>query len=157
MEEEIRQLEQLYHEVGPSLLGYFRRQPALAPDAEDLLQDTFVRACTHIDRMRAAASRRAYLFGIARHVGIDAFRRLRPVAELAPDAPGAVGAEDDRLESVRQEIAALPEAQREALLLKLNHDLSYDEIAEALAIPVGTVRSRLHHAVLRLRQALNPT
>lgn len=156
MEEEIRQVEQLYHEMGPSLLSYFRRQPMLAPAAEDLLQDTFVRALKRIDRLQAAVSQRAYLFGIARHVGIDALRRLRPRADLPPDAPDATKPEDDRLELMRQAISALPAGQREALLLKLHHGLSYVEIAEALAIPVGTVRSRLHHAVHHLRQTLNP-
>ena len=51
-------------------------------------------------------------------------------------------------------IAALPELQREALLLKLQHELTYEEIASVLNIPVGTVRSRLHHAVRQLRAAL---
>lgn len=68
------QLERLYNEIGPALLGYFRRQPALARTAEDLLQDTFVRALAHPDRLRSSISQRAYLFGIARHVGIDAQR-----------------------------------------------------------------------------------
>jgi RNA polymerase sigma-70 factor (ECF subfamily) len=157
MGKEIRQLEQLYQEMGPTLLGYFRRQTALAPAAEDLLQDTFVRALKRIDRLQAAVSQRAYLFGIARHVGIDALRRLRPLTDLPPDVPDAAKSEDDRLELMRHAISELPEGQREALLLKLHHDLSYLEIAEVLAIPVGTVRSRIHNAVLRLRQALNPT
>ena len=156
MEDNIRLLERLYDEVGPSLLGYFRRQPALASAADDLLQDTFVRALKRIDRMQAAVSQRAYLFGIARHVGIDALRRMRPWADLSSDAAAASRPEDDRLESMRQAIAELPEGQREALLLKLDHDMSYAEIAAVLGIPVGTVRSRLHHAVLRLRQTLNP-
>ena len=156
MDEEIHRLEQLYHELGPALLGYFRRQPALAPAAEDLLHDTFVRALLRIDRMQTAVSPRGYLFGIARHVGLDALRRMRFRAEAAAEAPAADAPVDDRLEAMRVAIAGLPEAQREALLLKLDHDLSYTEIAEVLAIPTGTVRSRLHHAVLRLRQTLNP-
>ena len=157
MEEEIRQLEQLYREMGPALLGYFRRQPALAGTAEDLLQDTFVRALKRIDRLQAAVSQRAYLFGIARHVGIDALRRLRAVEELPAETPAMTETTDERLEPMRQAISELPEAQREALLLKLQQELSYEEIAEVLAIPVGTVRSRLHYAVLQLRQALNPS
>ena len=149
-------LEQLYCEAAPALLAYFRHQPALAGAAEDLLQDTFVRALKHRYRLDTAVSRRAYLFGIARHVGLDALRRVKPDGETAelqsiPEAPP-----DERLESMRVAIAGLPPLHRETLLLKLQQDLSYEEIAEVLDIPVGTVRSRLHHAVLRLRQVLNP-
>jgi RNA polymerase sigma-70 factor, ECF subfamily len=139
------------------LLAYFRRQPALAAVAEDLLHDTFVRALERTDRLQASVSQRAYLFGIARHVGLDALRRQRPTEELAAEPAAAAVAEDERMEPLRAAIAGLPALHREALLLKLQHDLSYEEIAEVLAIPVGTVRSRLHHAVLRLRQTLNPT
>lgn len=151
------QLERLYNEIGPALLGYFRRQPALAGTAEDLLQDTFVRALAHPDRLRTSISQRAYLFGIARHVGIDALRRQRPTVEMAADAPASTNAPDGRLEPMRQAISRLPEPQREALILKLQQDLSYAEIAEALDIPVGTVRSRLHLALLHLRRVLNPS
>ena len=157
MEPQLNQLERLYRELGPALLGYFRRQPALASNAEDLLQDTFVRALKRSARLPPPVSPRAYFFGIARHVGIDALRRLRPVEELAPDTPAAVKLEDDRLEPMRRAIAQLSGTQREALLLKLQQDLSYEEIAEVLAIPVGTVRSRLHYAVRQLRQTLNPS
>jgi RNA polymerase sigma-70 factor (ECF subfamily) len=157
MDTQLDQLERLYCEMGPALLGYFRRQPALAGTAEDLLQDTFVRALQRIDRLQISVSQRAYLFGIARHVGIDALRRLRAVEELPADAPAMTQTTDERLEPMRQAISKLPETQREALLLKLQQELSYKEIAEVLAIPVGTVRSRLHHAVLHLRQTLNPS
>jgi RNA polymerase sigma-70 factor (ECF subfamily) len=157
MDTQIYQWERLYRELGPALLGYFRRQPPLASIAEDLLQDTFVRALKRSDRLQPPVSQRAYLFGIARHVSIDAFRRLRPVEELAPDTPAATKPEDDRLEPMRRAIAGLPLPQREALLLKLQQDLSYEEIAHVLAIPVGTVRSRLHYAVRQLRQTLNPS
>jgi RNA polymerase sigma-70 factor, ECF subfamily len=153
----LHDLERLYREVGPTLLTYFRRQPALAAAAEDLLHDTFVRAMQRTDRLQASVSQRAYLFGIARHVGLDALRRQRPTDELAAEPAISPVAEDERLEPLRAAIAELPALHREALLLKLQHDLSYEEIAEVLAIPIGTVRSRLHHAVLRLRQTLNPT
>jgi RNA polymerase sigma-70 factor (ECF subfamily) len=157
MDNELEQLERLYREIGPALLGYFRRQPALAGTAEDLLQDTFVRALKRIDRLQASVSQRAYLFGIARHVCIDALRRLRVVEELPAETPAMTLTTDERLEPMRLAISELPEMQREALLLKLQQELSYVEIAEVLAIPVGTVRSRLHHAVLHLRQTLNPS
>lgn len=157
MDDAVAQLETLYRDHSRALLVYFRRQRVLAPNAEDLLQDTFVRALRNIGRLRGAVSPRAYLFGIARHVSLDALRLPAPAEPLLrePDAP-THPPEDARLEPLRDAIARLPDAQRETLLLKLQHDLSYEEIAEVLAIPIGTVRSRLHHAVLQLRSSLNP-
>lgn len=156
MEPVSEQYEVLYRETGPGLLAYFRRRPGLAGAAEDLLQDTFVRALRHPERLAASVSPRAYLFGIARHVGVDALRRSRPTYELAAAEAAPAETEDPRLEILREAITGLPDAQREALQLKLHHELSYEEIAEVLGIPVGTVRSRLHHAVLALRAALQP-
>jgi RNA polymerase sigma-70 factor (ECF subfamily) len=92
---------------------------------------------------------------VARNLSADAWRRLRVVEQLPDElaAPGPVGA-DPRLEVMRESIAKLNPALREVLELRLQVELSYDEIAAVLAIPVGTVRSRLHHAVKQLRSAL---
>jgi RNA polymerase sigma-70 factor (ECF subfamily) len=111
----------------------------------------------HRDRIETAVSRRAYLFGIARHVGLDALRRAEPAGVPADFLIAPAAGEDARLESMRAAIAELPSPQREALLLKLQQELSYEEIAGVLGVPVGTVRSRLHYAVLRLRQVLKPS
>jgi RNA polymerase sigma-70 factor (ECF subfamily) len=156
MEPATEQLELLYKEIRPGLLAYFRRRPTLAGTAEDLLQDTFVRALRHPERLASSVSPRAYLFGIARHVSLDTLRRSHPTEALAGTETMSAESDDARLEPMREAIAALPEAQRDALLLKLHHELSYAEIAEVLGIPVGTVRSRLHHAVLALRATLQP-
>ncbi len=148
-------LEHLYRELGPSLLSYFRQQRAVP--AEDLLQETFLRAARHPERLDHAASPRGYLFGIARFVRLDALRQAPPPQELLADVAGpAPEGGGEQLDAMRAAIAALPELQRETLLLKLQQELSYEEIAHVLAIPVGTVRSRLHHAVARLKQTLHP-
>lgn len=152
-----QQFEDLYRETGPGLLAYFRSRPSLTVLAEDLLQDMFARALRNPERLAAALSPRAYLFGIARHVGHDAMRRLHPTEEFQDTEVWPVEREDERLERMRDAIGELPAAQRETLLLKLRHDLSYVEIASVLDVPVGTVRSRLHNAVLALRATINPT
>jgi len=157
MDQTIKQLEELYAQMGPKLLAYFRRHHAIAGTAEDLVQDTFVRAIRNFDRVRESISPRAYLFGIARNVCLDALRRHRPLEELTDErAPESNPPDDARVEQMRAVIAELPPQHREPLLLKLQQELSYDEIAEVLGVPVGTVRSRLHYAVASLRQALNP-
>jgi len=147
-------LQSLYAEHGPALLSFLRRGFARAGDAEDLLQETFVQAIRTPDRLNDAASPRAWLFAVARRVAITAWRRRRPQASL-PDglAAPAIDAGPD-LQCMRECIARLPDLQRETLELRLRDGLSYEEIADVLGIPIGTVRSRLHHAVKRLREEL---
>lgn len=157
MQDAIQQLEGLYRDTAPSLCAYFRRQPSLASAAEDLVQDTFVRAIRGFSRVSASVSPRAYLFGIARHVSLDALRALHPSIELPEWLPAEeADPPDERVATLRSAIEELPPTHRETLQLKLQHELSYEEIAEVLAIPIGTVRSRLHHALALLRATLNP-
>lgn len=94
-------LSALYTELGPKLLAYFRRQRSTAGAAEDLLQETFARALGHSQRLREARSVRAYLFGIARHVRLDAMRRRSlPDGDVGLVAARAVD-EDSRLDDLR--------------------------------------------------------
>lgn len=148
--------ERLYRQVGPDLLAYFRYRVGAGPLAEDLLQDTFMQAMKQPDRILQAASPRAYLFGIARNLSLDVFRRQLPSGEMPADIPAEPAVADPRLEHMREAIANLSAAHGEVLLLRLQQELSYEEIAVVLEIPVGTVRSRLHHAVQQLRQTLLP-
>jgi RNA polymerase sigma-70 factor, ECF subfamily len=151
---DIAKIEALYREHGKALLGYLKRTFSMGT-AEDLLHETFLRAlrCPP-DRLAAVKSARAWLFGIARHVGLDALRQSRYV-NLPGEIPAAPSPQtDDRVEQVRRTLARLPSEQRETLELRLVDELTYEEIATALDIPVGTVRSRLHHAIRRLREIL---
>ncbi len=145
-------VEQLYQESREALISYFRRRHRSSQAAEDLLQETFLRLMRQVDRCFSAASPRGYLFGIARHVSADAWRRTRPTGTEAVET--AAPEPDARLEAARETIASLPALQREILDLRFQHNLSYAEIAEALDIPVGTVRSRLHNALALLREQM---
>jgi RNA polymerase sigma-70 factor (ECF subfamily) len=78
-----------------------------------------------------------------------------PAAELDDQVSSAVDAVD-RWERVAAAVTTLPEPERDALILHVWEGLSYDEVAAALAIPVGTVRSRLHRARGRLRELAGP-
>jgi RNA polymerase sigma-70 factor, ECF subfamily len=145
----------LYEESRPALFGYFIRRHRSEQAVEDLLQETFLRLLRRPDRLRRARSPRAYLFGIARHVSADAWRRAPPPAEdgvrlemLAAATP------DPRISAARELMDGLPMLQREILDLRFQHDLSYEEIGETLGVPTGTVRSRLHHALRMLRERL---
>lgn len=149
------QLQVFYEAHGPALLIYLRRMTGRSDVAEDLLHETFVQALRGMDRMREVVSPRAWLFAIGRNVAVSALRRRRVTASLPQDVAAVpVLDEDARLVPMRRAISELPEKLREALELRLRHDLSYEEIASVLNIPVGTVRSRLHNAVQQLRETL---
>jgi len=147
------ELERLYQAHGAALLAYLRRSFASCGDPEDLLHDTFVQAMRHQDRLAQAISPQAWLFGIARHVGLTAARRHRTVTPL--DAAQPAPAEAPRLAALRQAMANLPLPLRQALELRLYDRLSYEEIAQVLEVPISTIRSRLHSALIRLRQAMD--
>ena len=150
LDDAMDRVEGLYNAHGQALLGYLRRSFGNAEAAEDLLHETFVQALRRLDRLTGAASPRAWLFGIAHRVGLAALRRRR--CQPLPEDLAAVQAQeaDERIERMRRAIGRLPPHQREALQLRLVEELSYDEIAAVLDIPVGTVRSRLHNAVRTL-------
>jgi RNA polymerase sigma-70 factor (ECF subfamily) len=153
MAESQAKMEGWYREHGAALLRYLGRRFG-GDAADDLLQETFVQALRRPQRAGEAVSARAWLFGIARHVGISAFRRRKVMAELPQGVAAREPDEDSRIGEMRQAIAKLPQEMRETLELRLADDLSYEEIAAVLEIPVGTVRSRLHHAVRKLREEM---
>jgi RNA polymerase sigma-70 factor (ECF subfamily) len=135
--------------------------------AEDLAATVFLKAFESRQRFRPSASSAApWLYGIAsnvlrRHARTE-LRRLRAYARL-PRGEAAdidVGAVVDRVDAasasarVYGALAEVPGAERTALLLVAWADLSYEEVAVALDVPVGTIRSRLHRARRRLRELL---
>lgn len=132
-------------------------------DARDIVQEVFLRVCRGAAGYRAEASVRSWLYRIAVNLALDTVRRRRdiPVASAdLPPAPLDPGPEveverRELMRSVRRAVADLPPHYRAVVLLREFHDLSYEEIAAVLRIPVGTVRSRLHQARARLRAALD--
>lgn len=150
------QIEALYLGHAPALLRYLQRNFGSCAAAEDLLQETFLRLLARKDAEDAAVSPRAFLFGIARHVGLTAARqakraRTQPIVEVADKAPAE---NESALRQMQAAIVRLPEQIRETLEFRLRDELSYEEIAAVLEIPVGTVRSRLHTALRLLRDEL---
>jgi RNA polymerase sigma-70 factor (ECF subfamily) len=133
--------------------------------ADELLGETFRIAFERraaFDIFRPSA--RPWLYGIATNLVAKRrrteARRLRATALLAVDRPSDTVADNvvalvnanHRWPDVARAIAALPEGERDALLLYAWEELSYEEIAVALDVPVGTVRSRLNRARIRLRE-----
>jgi RNA polymerase sigma-70 factor (ECF subfamily) len=142
-------------ELIPRLRRYAR---ALAGDraaADDLVQDTLERAWAKLHLYRRGTDLRAWLFTVMHNVYVNQLRAARPVAQLDEDMPelSQPGRESDGLELRDLDLAIrrLPPDQREVLLLVVLEDMSYDEAAGALGIPIGTVMSRLARAREKLR------
>jgi RNA polymerase sigma-70 factor (ECF subfamily) len=148
-----RNIEHLYRAHGADLISYLRRGFGRWAAPEDLLHETFVQALRNQDRLTQAASPRAWLFGIARHVGLTAARKHRHADSLT-DLPQHRDERRPQIEAMLDAIASLPEVLRETMELRLREQLSYEEIAQVMQIPVGTVRSRLHTAMKKLREIL---
>jgi RNA polymerase sigma-70 factor (ECF subfamily) len=127
--------------------------------AEDIVSETFVRVLTRAPRIETRTAL-AYLLAVARNTFITGQRRRRHEVPLPEELPapeaGPPRRLDDqiRLETVLQALRELPEGERAALLLRVDHDLSYDEIASALGTSTGAARVRVHRARLRLARAL---
>lgn len=147
-------IETLYRTDGPGLLHYIRKCGG-GSGSEDLLQETFVRALEKPERVSSARSPRAWVYGIARRVVLEALRKRSRTLELTIDPPAAaIPEQDPRMAELKTAMKKLPADQHEALRLRLEAELSYEEIAVVLNIPVGTVRSRLHYAIRKLRAAI---
>jgi RNA polymerase sigma-70 factor, ECF subfamily len=140
-----------------------------AEDAADIVQDAFVQAYTKLDSFRGSAAFYTWLYRIAFNLAMSHARRGHRTASLderrslVGDEPmdGQVPAEEGVLERERAELvhAALAELSmdyRQVLVLREIDGCRYDEIAEILALPVGTVRSRLFRARLEMRDLLAP-
>ncbi len=123
-------------------------------DAEDLAQETYLRAQQKLSQLRDAASARAWVSRIARNVCLDELRRRRwrrlfggrADEVAAADTPASVVERRERMAGVKRAIEKLPARLREVFVLRAYGSLSYQEIADALELPVGTVMSRLHRA-----------
>lgn len=149
-------LERLFTESAGDLARFFSRRHAEDETVKDLVQETFLQMAKGLSEGKPVKCTRGYLFGIARHLSYAAWRRREGEKVLPFDHHAAIAApeHDDRVHAAHETIASLEPMQREILDLRLVQGLSYAEIAEALGIPIGTVRSRLHHAVAEVRRRL---
>jgi RNA polymerase sigma-70 factor (ECF subfamily) len=137
------------------LRAYLQRITSNREDADDLLQESWVRVARAAQRYDAKRRFRSWLYGIATNLARDLFRRRRAreraLSELAlqPRAEPEVGPIDRG--KLHDRIARLPENRRAVLHLRYFEGLNESEMAEVLGIPKGTVKSRLHAAMRELR------
>ena len=133
-------------------------------EALDLSQDVFLKAYQNLRKLEDAARFAPWLFRIAHNEAFSSFRKRRPERE-APGQPEYTG--DERAAAapvfplelsiaVTTALSKLPEEQREAVILKIYQGFKFEEMAEILACPVSTVKSRLYTALDVLKSQLAP-
>jgi RNA polymerase sigma-70 factor (ECF subfamily) len=157
-------VQRLVDDYYAPLYRYAYRLTGSAADADDLTQEAFCKAQTHLGQLRDAARARPWLFSILRNAYLHrarADRQQRRVAlEDAAEVPEPP-AGDDALpdidpERLQQALAELPEGFRSPVILFYFEDFSYRDIAEQMDLPIGTVMSRLARAKAHLRVRLLP-
>jgi RNA polymerase sigma-70 factor (ECF subfamily) len=163
-------LEAMYAELAPRVHRFLRDllgDPALASDAA---QETFVRAFRRIDELPEGARLRAWVFGIARRVSLEMRRargrRRRVIVEAegatnADVADGVRGTPENELldreavQVVERAFERLSDERRAVLLLRLDHELSYDEIAQTMGWSLAKVKVEIFRARGVLRATLD--
>lgn len=126
-------------------------------EALDVLQDAFAYLFRKFPGFQLTASLRSFLYPTVKHLSLDRVRRRRPTVdvddladELPLHEPTASGAEP----GLTRALDEMPAAQREVVLLRFVDDMSLEQIAASVGVPLGTVKSRLHHAIRALRARL---
>jgi len=169
--------EQLVHRYERELYNYLRHYLGDAQMAADVFQTTFLQVHLKRDTFEPGRKVRPWLYTIATHQAIDAQRKNRRHRMVSLDRRrGSESGEDvaalidlldageseplenldaaEREQAVHDAVAALPDALRQTVALVYYQGMKYREAADVMAIPVGTVKSRLHAAVYRLHETL---
>lgn len=154
--------EALLVEQIPRLRRYARALMRSREHADDLVQDCLERAWSRIHTWRPGSDLRAWLFTILHNLYVNqvrGYQRAPLLVTLEGTDPPSSGYEEEpgALRDLEAGLAALPPEQREVLLLVGLEQMSYEEIATVLGIPLGTVMSRLSRARERLRSHLSGT
>ncbi len=156
------------------LAGFFRRMLGRQEDAEDLVQEVFVRVVRTIQDYREDGRFEAWLFRIAANLARDRIRHAgksprvgsldrgeaadeespvdRPWADESANSPESAAELADEVDRMQQALAKLPASEREVVLLRHYGHLSFAEIARFTETPLGTALSRAHRGLGKLKQ-----
>ena len=143
--------EQLVLSYGPSVHRFLVLRLRNDGDARDTLQETFTAAWQGLPGLQSPHRFRSWLLGIAAHKAADVVRARGPVGDHELELHGR---EDETLFEIREAIAALPPLSRDVLLLRYVLQLSEEEVALALGMRIGTVKSRTARARAALSELL---
>jgi RNA polymerase sigma-70 factor (ECF subfamily) len=160
---DLRAFDLLYDRFERPLFGFIRSQLRDVADAEDILHETFMSVLRERAARHEVRSFKAWLFQVARNLCLNrirtqrrAGRALEAAAQVEAVAPPSAAADHalerrEQLVLLQRAVERLPAALAEIYRLRAA-GMSYDELAEILDVPVGTVKSRIHEVVKRLRE-----
>lgn len=143
--------EEFFRSNYPRAFGVAVRMLGNAAEAEDAAAEAFSRALVRWRRVGTLDYRDAWVMRVTANVAIDMLRRRRPLPEPEAAARDAQADSVERL-SLLGELQALPERQRDVLLLRYFGDLADEDIARHLTMANGTVKSHVHRGLTRLRR-----
>jgi RNA polymerase sigma-70 factor (ECF subfamily) len=156
---------ELFRRYGTPVLRYADRMLGNRAEAEEVAQEVFLKLISRVDQYDGRASVASWLFAIAANASRDRLRRtgrratvpLDAVAEAPAAEPPADAAllARERRDLVRKALAELSDDQREALILARYHGLAYAEIAKALSISEGAVKTRIFRAMEKLKDVFS--
>ncbi|MEX2173173.1 MAG: sigma-70 family RNA polymerase sigma factor [Pirellulaceae bacterium] len=160
-----RVLEDAFARHQSELLGTLYYLVGNLEDARDALQEAFIKCWRNQDKIAEIDNLKAWIFRIALNTGRDiretAWRRKRQgltehEGSLASpdDGPATIVEHDERLARLRTALKQLRPEEQEVFLLRQNGELTYEEIAETIGVPTGTVKTRMRLALTRLRETL---
>ncbi len=149
-----------FSEVAPGLLLFARQWVQSAADAEDIVQDAFVKFW----RRNHDIANRGLLYAAVRSLALDFIRRdarrarreATALADVEPAIEPHFELEDDTQSALAAAVESLPRDQREVLVLKIWNDFTFSEIASALGISQNTAASRYRYALTNLKKTLQP-
>lgn len=152
----------LVDRIGPQLHRFFVAQSVSRVDADDLLQETWLRIHKVRHTYRLGEPVLPWFYAIARHVRVDHYRKaIRTAArERQIEEISAVAATDPVVSRSETELetllAPLPESQREVIEMLKVAGMSLEEVARATSSSVGSVKQKVHRAYKKLREAMSP-
>ena len=166
----------LVEAFGPRLFGFLYRLTGSRDEADDLLQDVFLRVVRMLPSYTHSGRFEAWIFRIAANLGRDRIRRVRRTPTIVSltqatddgedaeraggDTDGAGGAPDaplirrEQLDRMQIALGQLPAPEREVIMLRHYSELGFAEIADLMGTPLGTALARAHRGLARLRQLM---
>ena len=158
------QLERVYDEHAQALFAFLLNLTRDEEDTRDVLQEIFVKLARQPDLLRGVREPRAFLLRLAHNAALDVLRRRGARdrkhdqfgTELSPFAPSGDPDAATFQQALAEALAELPPEQRAVVHLKLWERLTFEQIAEAMDIPLNTAASRYRYGLDKLRGRLRP-
>ena len=164
---DVHALEKLVEKYRRPLFGFILKMTDAQGDADEIFQETWIRAIRGVHRYRGDKLL-SWLFRIARNLVIDRHRRRKPTEELVEDSdayqhpayghpcasPDADACNKDLRETLDAAVSALPDAQREVFLMRMEADMPFKDIARIQHTSINTALARMRYAIGKLRAGL---